>query len=82
MNASHETRPESWTQLRIDRRSPSYWGATFDHPPINTAWAEAKARPGTLATRGRRPADQGSPLARREGESSSLDGALHEPLKS
>jgi enoyl-CoA hydratase/carnithine racemase len=43
MNASHETRPESWTQLRIDRRSPSYWRVTFDHPPINTITATTVA---------------------------------------
>jgi hypothetical protein len=29
----------SWTQLRLDRRSPQYWRVTFDHPPINTITA-------------------------------------------
>ena len=29
----------SWTHLRLDRRSPSYWRVTFDHPPINTITA-------------------------------------------
>jgi enoyl-CoA hydratase/carnithine racemase len=29
----------SWTQLRLDRRSPAYWRVTFDHPPINTITA-------------------------------------------
>ena len=43
MNASHEARPESWTQLRLDRRSPSYWRVTFDHPPINTITATTVA---------------------------------------
>ena len=43
MNTSHEARPESWTQLRIDRRSPSYWRVTFDHPPINTITATTVA---------------------------------------
>ena len=26
---------QPWTQLRIDRRSPGYCRATFDHPPTN-----------------------------------------------
>ena len=43
MNASHEAHPESWTQLRLDRRSPSYWRVTFDHPPINTITATTVA---------------------------------------
>ena len=43
MNTSHEARPESWTQLRLDRRSPSYWRVTFDHPPINTITATTVA---------------------------------------
>jgi enoyl-CoA hydratase/carnithine racemase len=30
---------ESWTHLRVDRRSPSYCRVTFDHPPINTITA-------------------------------------------
>jgi enoyl-CoA hydratase/carnithine racemase len=30
---------EPWTQLRVDRRSPSYCRVTFDHPPINTITA-------------------------------------------
>ena len=29
----------SWTHLRLDRRSPTYWRVTFDHPPINTITA-------------------------------------------
>jgi enoyl-CoA hydratase/carnithine racemase len=28
-----------WTHLSLDRRSPSYWRVTFDHPPINTITA-------------------------------------------
>jgi enoyl-CoA hydratase/carnithine racemase len=28
-----------WTQLLLDRRSPSYCRVTFDHPPINTITA-------------------------------------------
>ena len=28
-----------WTQLRVDRRSPSHCRVTFDHPPINTITA-------------------------------------------
>ena len=43
MNASHEARPVSWTQLRVDRRSPGYWRVTFDHPPINTITATTVA---------------------------------------
>jgi enoyl-CoA hydratase/carnithine racemase len=43
MNASSEARPESWTQLRVDRRSPGYWRVTFDHPPINTITATTVA---------------------------------------
>ena len=30
---------ESWTHLRVDRRSPRYCRVTFDHPPINTITA-------------------------------------------
>ena len=29
----------SWTHLGIDRRSPSYFRVSFDHPPINTITA-------------------------------------------
>ena len=29
----------SWTHFGLDRRSPSYWRVTFDHPPINTMTA-------------------------------------------
>src|SRR3954466_15986110 len=29
----------SWTDLRIDRRSPGYCRVTFDHPPINSITA-------------------------------------------
>src|SRR5262245_64118722 len=28
-----------WTHLTLDRRSPSYWRVSFDHPPINTITA-------------------------------------------
>jgi enoyl-CoA hydratase/carnithine racemase len=28
-----------WSQLRLERRSPTYWRVTFDHPPINTITA-------------------------------------------
>jgi enoyl-CoA hydratase/carnithine racemase len=34
---------ESWTHLRLDRRSPGYWRVTFDHPPINTITATTVA---------------------------------------
>ena len=34
---------QSWTHLRIDRRSPSYCRVTFDHPPINTITAATVA---------------------------------------
>jgi enoyl-CoA hydratase/carnithine racemase len=34
---------ESWTHLRVDRRSPSYCRVTFDHPPINTITATTVA---------------------------------------
>jgi enoyl-CoA hydratase/carnithine racemase len=30
---------DSWTHLRVDRRSPGYCRVTFDHPPINTITA-------------------------------------------
>jgi enoyl-CoA hydratase/carnithine racemase len=30
---------ESWTHLRVDRRSSGYCRVTFDHPPINTITA-------------------------------------------
>jgi enoyl-CoA hydratase/carnithine racemase len=30
---------ESWTHLRVDRRSPGSCRVTFDHPPINTITA-------------------------------------------
>src|SRR6201991_2254545 len=33
----------SWTHFRVDRRSPSYWRVTFDHPPINTITATTVA---------------------------------------
>jgi enoyl-CoA hydratase/carnithine racemase len=33
----------SWTDFRIDRRSPSYCRVTFDHPPINTITATTVA---------------------------------------
>ena len=33
----------SWTQLRLDRRTPGYWRVTFDHPPINTITATTVA---------------------------------------
>ena len=29
----------SWTHLKLDRRGPTYWRVTFDHPPINTITA-------------------------------------------
>jgi enoyl-CoA hydratase/carnithine racemase len=29
----------AWTQLKLERRSPTYWRVTFDHPPINTVTA-------------------------------------------
>jgi hypothetical protein len=34
---------ESWTHLRIERRSRSYCRVTFDHPPINTITATTVA---------------------------------------
>jgi enoyl-CoA hydratase/carnithine racemase len=34
---------ESWTHLRIDRRSPSSCRVTFDHPPINAITATTLA---------------------------------------
>ena len=33
----------SWTQLRLDRRTPAYWRVTFDHAPINTITATTVA---------------------------------------
>ena len=29
----------SWAHFRLERRTPSYWRVTFDHPPINTITA-------------------------------------------
>ena len=34
---------QSWTHLRVDRRSASYCRVTFDHPPINTITATTVA---------------------------------------
>jgi enoyl-CoA hydratase/carnithine racemase len=34
---------ESWTHLRVDRRTPSYCRVTFDHSPINTITATTVA---------------------------------------
>jgi enoyl-CoA hydratase/carnithine racemase len=40
IDATNEVhQPSSWTHLRLERRSPSYWHVTFDHPPINTITA-------------------------------------------
>jgi enoyl-CoA hydratase/carnithine racemase len=33
----------AWTHLKLDRRRPSYWRITFDHPPINTITATTVA---------------------------------------
>jgi len=33
----------SWTNFRVDRRSPRYCHVTFDHPPINAITAIAVA---------------------------------------
>jgi enoyl-CoA hydratase/carnithine racemase len=33
----------SWTDFRVDRRSPGYCRVTFDHPPINTITATTVA---------------------------------------
>jgi enoyl-CoA hydratase/carnithine racemase len=41
--STHDPRPESWTHLHLDRRSPAYWRVTFDHPPINTITATTVA---------------------------------------
>src|SRR5262245_38496584 len=30
---------DSWTHLRQERRTPTYWRVTFDHPPVNTITA-------------------------------------------
>jgi enoyl-CoA hydratase/carnithine racemase len=38
-----DTRSRSWTHLRVERRSSSYWRVTFDHPPINTITATTVA---------------------------------------
>jgi enoyl-CoA hydratase/carnithine racemase len=29
----------TWTHLTLERRTPTYWRVTFDHPPINTITA-------------------------------------------
>jgi enoyl-CoA hydratase/carnithine racemase len=33
----------SWAHFRLERRTPSYWRVTFDHPPINTITATTVA---------------------------------------
>jgi enoyl-CoA hydratase/carnithine racemase len=33
----------SWEHFRLERRTPSYWRVTFDHPPINTITATTVA---------------------------------------
>jgi enoyl-CoA hydratase/carnithine racemase len=38
-----ETWSWSWTNISIDRRSPSYCRVTFDHPPINSVTATTVA---------------------------------------
>jgi enoyl-CoA hydratase/carnithine racemase len=38
-----DTWSQSWTHLRVDRRSPSYCRVTFEHPPINTITATTVA---------------------------------------
>jgi enoyl-CoA hydratase/carnithine racemase len=38
----------SWTDLRIDRRSPGYCRVTFDHPPANTIGTTTVAELGEL----------------------------------
>jgi enoyl-CoA hydratase/carnithine racemase len=38
-SSSEIHRPSTWTHLRLERRSPSYWRVTFEHPPINTVTA-------------------------------------------
>jgi enoyl-CoA hydratase/carnithine racemase len=38
-----EPSARAWTHLKVDRRSPSYWRITFDHPPINTITATTVA---------------------------------------
>ena len=29
----------TWTHFTLDRRSPTYWRVTFNHPPVNTITA-------------------------------------------
>jgi enoyl-CoA hydratase/carnithine racemase len=38
------------THMHLDRRSPSYWRVTFDHPPINTITATTVAELAELVT--------------------------------
>ena len=40
----------SWTHITLDRRSPSYWRVTFDHPPINTITATTVSELSELVT--------------------------------
>ena len=35
--------PGVWTHFSVDRRGPSYWRVTFNHPPINTITATTVA---------------------------------------
>jgi enoyl-CoA hydratase/carnithine racemase len=39
---------DSWTHLRVDRRTPSYCRVTFDHPPVNAITATTIAELGEL----------------------------------
>jgi enoyl-CoA hydratase/carnithine racemase len=38
-----KAKASAWTHLKVDRRRPSYWRITFDHPPINTITATTVA---------------------------------------
>jgi enoyl-CoA hydratase/carnithine racemase len=38
-----ESWSQSWTHLKVERRSPGYCRVTFDHPPINTITATTVA---------------------------------------
>ena len=37
--ATTDQATSTWTHLKLERRSPTYWRVTFDHPPINTITA-------------------------------------------
>src|ERR1700731_5315737 len=42
--------PASATQMRLARRSPTYWRGTFDHPPLNIFGPDSIPQLGEIIT--------------------------------